>query len=129
MGVVVGDPKMAPYADIFHDISIVDVRVLGPANLGEGTVVQMLVENRGMSTSNGTLMVQTVQGNSVLNQTVLQLPPGDQPGSRTLVNLTIIPPSAGYLDLRVCYDNQSEERNFGNNLYPFSIVVNAPPAV
>ena len=129
MGVVVGDPKMAPYADIFHDISIVDVRVLGPANLGEETVIQMLIENRGMSTSNGTLMVQTVQGNSVLNQTLLQLPPGDQPGSRTLVNLTIVPPSSGYLDLRVRYDNQSEERNFGNNLYPFSIVVNAPPAV
>ncbi len=129
MGVVVGDPKMAPYADIFHDISIVDVRVLGSANLGQDTVVQMLIENRGMATSNGTLMVQTVQGNSVLNQTVISLPPGDQAGSRTLVNLTVVPPSSGYLDLRIRYDNQSEERNFANNLYPFSIVVNAPPTV
>jgi uncharacterized protein (TIGR03790 family) len=129
MGVVVGDPKMAPYADIFHDISIVDVRVVGPANLGEDTVVQMLIENRGMSSSNGTLMVKTVQGNSILNQTVLRLPPGDQAGSRTLVNLTVVPPSSGYLDLRVRYDNESEERNFANNLYPFSMVVNAPPAI
>ena len=27
MGVVVGDPKMSPYADIVHDIRIIDVRV------------------------------------------------------------------------------------------------------
>jgi uncharacterized protein (TIGR03790 family) len=129
MGVVVGDPKMAPYADLFHDISIVDVRVLGDVNLGEATTVQMLIENRGMSPSNGTLRIQTVQGNTLLNQTVLTLPAGDQPGSRTLVNLTIVPTSQGYLDLRVRYDNSTEERNFANNLYPFSIVVNAPPQI
>ena len=29
MGVVVGDPKMAPYADRFHDIRLVDVRSVG----------------------------------------------------------------------------------------------------
>ena len=27
-GVVVGDPKMSPYADIVHDIEIIDVRIL-----------------------------------------------------------------------------------------------------
>ena len=52
MGVVVGDPKMAPYADIFHDINIVDARVLGDVNLGQPTLVQVVVENLGMATSN-----------------------------------------------------------------------------
>lgn len=129
MGVVVGDPKMAPYADIFHDVSIVDVRTVGAVNLGEPTTVQILLENRGMSASNGTLRIQTVQGNTVLNQSLLTLPPGDQAGSRTVVNLTVVAPDSGYLDLRVRYDNITEERNFANNLYPFSVVVNAPPQV
>jgi len=129
MGVVVGDPKMAPYADIFHDINIVDVRVLGNANLGQPTQVQVVVENLGMAASNGTLRLLTVQGNNVLNQTNLVLPAGDQVGSRIVLNLSMVPPSAGYLDLRLRYDNLSEERNFGNNLHPFSIVVNAPPVI
>ena len=129
MGVVVGDPKMAPYADIFHDINIVDARIVGDVNLGQPTTVQVVVENLGMATSNGTLRIQTVQGNNVLNQTNLVLPAGDQPGSRTILNLTIVPPSAGYLDLRLRYDNISEERKFGNNLHPLSIVVNAPPTI
>ena len=129
MGVVVGDPKMAPYADMFHDINIVDVRVLGNMNLGEPATIQILVENTGMSQSNGTLLVQTVLGNSVLNQTNLVLPAGDQAGSRTLVNMSVVPTSDGYLDLRIRYDNSTPERNFANNLFPFSVVVNAPPSI
>ncbi len=129
MGVVVGDPKMAPYADMFHDINIVDVRVLGNMNQGQPATVQILVENTGMSASNGTLLVQTVLGNTVLNQTNLVLPAGNEPGSRTLVNLTVMPTTSGYLDLRIRYDNISHERNFANNILPFSVIVNAPPTV
>jgi uncharacterized protein (TIGR03790 family) len=129
MGVVVGDPKMAPYADIFHDINIVDVRVLGPMNLGEPATVQVLIENTGMSPSNGTLLVQTVLGNTVLNQTNVVLPAGNLPGSRTVLNLSVVPASEGYLDLRIRYDNITHERNFANNLFPFSVIVNGPPSI
>ncbi len=129
MGVVVGDPKMAPYADIFHDINVADVRLVGDANLGQPTTVQILVENVGMSASNGTLLVQTVLGNTVLNQTNLQLPAGHLDGSRTTVNLTIIPPTSGLLDLRIRYNNHSNERVFSNNLRSFTVEVNEPPTI
>lgn len=129
MGVVVGDPKMAAYADIFHDVNIIDARILGKSNLGENVTVQILLENRGMSSSNGTISIRTVLGNAILNQTALVLPAGDEVGSRTLVNLTIIPTTQGQLDLRVRYDNTTQERNFANNILSFSILVNAPPII
>ena len=54
MGVVVGDPKMAPYTTILHDVNLVAARSVGNVNLGEPTT-RVLVENSGMSGSNGTL--------------------------------------------------------------------------
>ena len=64
---MVGDPKMAPFIDTVHDVNIIDARILGDANLNEPMVVQVLIENRGMGASNGTLSVRTVLGNTVLN--------------------------------------------------------------
>ena len=129
MGVVVGDPKMAPYTDVLHDINIVDVRTVGDVNQGEVVTVEVLVENLGMATSNGTLEIRTVLGNTVLNQSLLSLPAGDAVGSRTTVNLTMVPSTDGLLDLRIRYTNASPERTFGNNLLSFSVVVNAPPSI
>ena len=129
MGVVVGDPKMAPYTDVLHDINIVDVRTVGDVNQGEVVNVEVLVENLGMATSNGTLEIRTVLGNTILNQSLLTLPAGDTAGSRTTVNLTMVPATDGLLDLRIRYTNASPERNFGNNLLAFSVVVNAPPSI
>ena len=54
MAVVVGDPKMAAYADVLHDVNLVDVRTIGDVNRGEVTV-QVVLENLGMADSNGTL--------------------------------------------------------------------------
>ena len=126
---VVGDPKMAPYTDVLHDINIVDVRTVGDVNQGEVVTVEVLVENLGMATSNGTLEIRTVLGNTVLNQSQLNLPAGDAVGSRTTVNLTMVPSTEGLLDLRIRYTNASPERTFGNNLLSFSVVVNAPPSI
>lgn len=129
MGVVVGDPKMAPFIDTVHDVNIIDARVLGDANLNEPMVVQVLIENRGMGASNGTLSVRTVLGNTVLNASPISLPPGDVQGSRTVLNLTVVPSTSGLLDLRIRYDNISNEWNFANNILTFSTLVNAPPIV
>lgn len=129
MGVVVGDPKMAAYADIFHDVNIVDVRSDGYVNQGENTTIQVMFENLGMAEANGTLIAQTVQGNTILNQTSIYLPAGDQVGSRAIINLTIVPVDSGYLDLRIRYVNASPEQDFSNNLQSMTLIVNAPPTL
>ena len=129
MAVVVGDPKMAPYVSTLHDVNIVAARSVGFVNLGEPTTIEVMVENLGMAASNGTLEVRGVLGNTLLNQTPLVLPAGDQHGSRTTVNVTVVPTSSGYLDLRVRYVNGTPERHFGNNLQSLSVIVNAPPSI
>lgn len=129
MAVVVGDPKMAPYTDVLHDINLVEVRAVGDVNQGEATTVEVLVENLGMAASNGTLEIRTVLGNILLNQTQLNLPAGDAAGSRATVNLTMVSTTDGLLDLRIRYINGSPERNYGNNLLSFSVDVNAPPEI
>ena len=129
MGVVVGDPKMSPYADIYHDVRLIDVHVQQPVHRGEDAVVQVLLENRGMSSSNGTLRLETLVGSELLNSTSLTLPAGDEWGSRTVINLTMVAPSSGLLDLRLRYTNSTPERLFHNNLLSFQTQVNDPPSI
>ena len=47
MGVVVGDPKMAPYADQFHDVNIIDARLVNNANENTKATVEIALENIG----------------------------------------------------------------------------------
>ncbi len=129
MGVVVGDPKMAAYADLIHDINIVDARVVGEVNVGEPTLVQVAVENLGMAPSNGSLMIQSRIGNVVLNESILEMPAGDQPGSRTIVNLTIEPTQPGYFEIRVRYVNASNEQRIENNMVLLSLFANEAPNI
>ena len=129
MGVVVGDPKMAPYLSTLHDVNLMAVRSVGEINLHQPTTIEVLVENLGMAPSNGILEVRAVLGNALLHQSNLTLPPGDAHGSRTTVNLTIAPMAAGYLDLKIRYVNATPERTFSNNLQPLSLIVNAPPVI
>ena len=129
MGVVVGDPKMSAYADIYHDVALLDVHVPQPVHLGVPTTVHVLLENRGMSAANGNLRLETLVGSQTLNTTNLSLPAGDALGSRTVVNLTVVLPSSGLLDLRLRYTNSTPERAFSNNLLTFQTSVNEPPSV
>ena len=129
MGVVVGDPKMAAYADIFHDINIVDARILGDVNVGEPTVVQVVVENLGVAPSSGSLMIQSRVGNNVLNETSLEMPSGDKQGSRSIVNLTFEPTSSGYFDIRIRYINATHEQHMGNNLVSMTLFANEAPTI
>ena len=67
-------------------------------------------------------------GNSLLTSPLV-LPTGDETGSRTTVNVSIVPPNSGYLDLRIQYVNATPERNYANNLRSLSLEVNAPPVI
>lgn len=132
MGVTVGDPKMAPFADLHHDMNVMDARLLGNASYMQPTHVQLALENRGMSAANGSLLVQDIQGNIELYNGNITLPPGDSSGSRVLYNLSIVPEKVGWMDLRIRYTNASNgsyERNVSNNLQTLRIWVNAPPVV
>ena len=129
MGVVVGDPKMSAYADIYHDVALLDVHIPQPVHLGVPTTVQVLLENRGMSDANGSLRLETLVGSQTLNLTDLNLPAGDALGSRTVVNLTAVLPSSGLLDLRLRYTNTTPERVFSDNLLTFQTSVNEPPSI
>jgi uncharacterized protein (TIGR03790 family) len=132
MGVVVGDPKMSAYADIFHDVSIMDARQLTNASLNELTTIQIAIENRGMSEANGTLTIQDVQGNKILSTYNLSMPKGDIAGSRILLNLTYYPENSGWTDIRIIYQNSSSaypERNTQNNLKQLRIWVNEAPVI
>lgn len=132
MGVTVGDPKMAPYADMNHDINLLDIRQTQNASYMQPTQLQLAIENRGMSSSNGSLLVQDIQGNIELYSGNISLPSGDKNGSRVLFNLTIIPEKMGWMDLRVRYSNASSdspERNVENNMLTLRVWVNAPPTV
>ena len=132
MGVTVGDPKMAPYADLHHDINIFGARQLGNASYMQPSHIQLALENRGMSGSNGSLLVQDIQGNIELYNGNISLPAGDMSGSRILYNLTVVPEKTGWMDLRIRYSNASNgsyERNVSNNLVTLRIWVNAPPVV
>ena len=63
MGVTVGDPKMAPYADLLHDINLFGARQVGNASYMQPSQIQLALENTGMSASNGILLIEDIQGN------------------------------------------------------------------
>ena len=132
MGVTVGDPKMAPYADLFHDINLIGIRQIDNASYMQSTQLQLAVENRGMSFSNGSLLIQDIQGNIEMHRSNLSLPSGDINGSRIFYNLSITPEKTGWMDLRIRYFNASigsHERNLSNNYLTLRIWVNTPPIV
>ncbi|MDE0954356.1 MAG: hypothetical protein OR994_06745, partial [Candidatus Poseidoniales archaeon] len=120
------------YADIFHDVAILDARQMNNASFNETTIIQIAVENRGMSEANGTLVIQDVQGNKILSTYNLTMPKGDQVGSRILLNLTYNPENTGWTDIRVIYQNLSSdypERNTLNNMKQLRVWVNAAPVI
>ena len=132
MGVTVGDPKMAPYADLFPEINLMGIRQIGNASYMQPTQLQVAVENRGMAFSNGTLSVLDIYGNIEIHRSNLSLPSGDIDGSRILYNFSITPEKTGWMDLRIRYTNSSLdslERNVANNLLNLRIWVNSPPLI
>ena len=125
MGVTVGDPKMAPFADQIHDVNLFGVRQFGNASYLQPSQIQLAIENKGMSASNGTILVENIQGNVELYRSNLTLPAGNESGSRILHTIEITPQTTGWMDLRIRYLNTSNERIKSNNLDTLRFWVNA----
>ena len=135
MGVVVGDPKMAAYADTLHDVVIVDVKNNGTLVTGRNGSIFVLVENVGMSPADGFLQVRIPRlGDMLLSEVAVILPAGDAFGSRSIVEVPIPSQGGGYLEVEVRWvknisQNLSRERVTHNNAKSFHTVVNDPPLV
>ncbi len=144
MGVVVGDPKMAAYSDQLHDVDVVAARTNGRLSMGENGTVEVLVENLGPAEARGWLEVRERIGQIVLSNVSLQMSPGDENGSRRIVQIPVKTQRQGYVELVVEYIaddgpvlNSSEfvqprilrEHVTDNNWLTLNPLVNGPPTI
>ncbi|MGB0283663.1 MAG: TIGR03790 family protein, partial [Candidatus Poseidoniaceae archaeon] len=131
MGVVVGDPKMAPYADLFHDVRLVDVRTVANVTQGLNATLELLVENHGMSAAEGRIEIRDVQGSTLLANVNLTLPAGNMSGSRVLMPLNFSVDRSGWIDVQVRYvaNDVHAEVATDDNLLLHRFWSNAPPEV
>lgn len=131
MGVVVGDPKMAPYADLFHDVRLVDVRTVANVTQGLNATLELMVENHGMSAAEGRIEIRDVQGSTLLANVNLTLPAGNLSGSRVLMPLNFSVDRSGWIDVQVRYvaNGVHAEVATDDNLLLHRFWSNAPPEV
>ncbi len=132
MGVVVGDPKMAPYMSTLHDVELLDTRILNNFSVGQTGHIEVALQNNGMSAGDGQIDVINLQGSVLMSTTNVSVVAGDQPGSRMSVTIPITPTQPGWLDVRVRYahDNSTSfERNTLNNFIIMRIWVNDAPVI
>jgi uncharacterized protein (TIGR03790 family) len=131
MGVAVGDPKMAAFADILHDANLTDIRENKTPTQGRTTGLEVIIENLGPAMGNGTLEVRERQGNALVGSINLSLAAGDQSGSRIKVEVPITPKRSGYTEFVVRWVNTTDsyERLKDNNVVIINLLVNEPPGV
>ena len=132
MGVVVGDPKMAPYFSTLHDVEVLDTRTLNNFSVGQTGYIEVALQNLGMAGGQGRIDVINLQGSVLMASTNVSVVGGDQNGSRMSVSVPVTPTQSGWLDVRVRYahDNSSSfERNTDNNFVVVRIWVNAAPSI
>ncbi|MAI09050.1 MAG: hypothetical protein CMA08_00485 [Euryarchaeota archaeon] len=131
MGVVVGDPKMAPYADRFHDVRLVDVRTLGNVTQGLNSTLELVVENHGMSAADGRIEIRDIQGSNLLSSTDLTMPVGNAAGSRIILPINVSVDRGGWIDVQIQYlaaESHAEVATDDNQLL-HRFWSNAPPEV
>ena len=132
MGVVVGDPKMAPYVSSLHDVEILDTRILNNFSVGQTGHIEVALQNNGMSSGHGQIEVINLQGSVLMSSSNLSVVEGDQSGSRMSLSIPITPTQPGWLDVRIRYthDNStSYERDTTNNFIIMRIWVNDVPSI
>ena len=132
MGTVVGDPKMAPYADILHDVELEAVRTNGTLSIGVNGSIDIIVQNLAPGIVNGTLEVRDRNGNSVLANVSLQMPGGNDIGSRRIVSVNLTPTRVGFNEYVIRYaanDWLNPEREVENNIAIINTQVNGPPEI
>jgi len=130
MGTVVGDPKMAPYSDILHDVELEAVRTNGTLSIGVNGSIEVILQNLAPGPVNGSLEVRDRFGNAILANLSLQMPPGDQMGSRAIISVNLTPTRVGFNEYVVVYvakDWKNPERVVDNNIAILNLEVNQPP--
>ena len=132
MGVVVGDPKMSPYADIVHDIRIIDVRVTENLTINSNCKIEIAIENIGPGKAVGNLKILDKIGSILLTNHSMLLPSGSENGSRQIIELEINTSREGWNNLVIRWEATSllnPERNIDNNQFDLTIWANSPPTI
>lgn len=132
MGVVVGDPKMSPYADIVHDTDIIDVRVTENVSNGKEFTMDVAIQNIGPGIAVGNLKIIDKLGGEVLDNLSLTIPAGSEIGSRQIISISLNSTRSGWNNLVVkweAYSMNNPERNISNNQVDFLLWVNNAPSV
>ena len=132
MGVVVGDPKMSPYADIVHDIEIIDVRIVDNVSVDDHFNIEIAIQNMGPGEGVGELKVLDKLGSIVLANQSISIPNGSQNGSRQILVLQLNTSREGWNNLVIRWEGTSPlhpERNIDNNIFDMTLWVNSPPVV
>ena len=132
MGVVVGDPKMSPYADIVHDVEIIDVRIVDNASVNQYFEIEIALQNIGPGEGIGDLKVLDKLGSIVLANQSVVLPNGSQNGSRQILTLQMNTSREGWNNLAIRWEATSPihpERNISNNIFEITLWVNTAPVI
>jgi len=132
MGTVIGDPKMAPYSDILHDVEVEAVRAHSRLSVGVNGSIDVIVQNLAPGVVNGSLEVRDRNGNSILGNVSLQMPGGDENGSRQIISINITPTRIGYNEYVIRYiagDWNNPEREVENNIAILNLQVNEAPEI
>ena len=132
MGVVVGDPKMSPYADIVHDIEILDVRINDNVSLNQTFSIDIALQNVGPGMASGNLKVIDKLGSIVLHNKSMTMPNGSQIGSRQIITVELNTSRAGWNNLAIRWDANSPlhpERNLDHNKFDTIVWVNSPAEI
>ena len=132
MGVVVGDPKMSPYANILHDVEIIDVRVQENVSINQTFDIEIAIQNIGQGEAVGQLKVMDKLGSIILANQSLVIPNGDMNGSRQILTLQMNSSREGWNNLVIRWDATSvlnPEREIDNNLFDLTLWVNTAPII
>ena len=132
MGVVVGDPKMSPYADIVHDVRIIDVRIEENLSVNTNCKIKIAIENIGPGKGVGNLKVLDKIGSIILANHSITLPNGSENGSRQIIELDINTSREGWNNLVIRWEATSllnPERNIDNNKFDMIVWANSPPII
>ncbi len=132
MGVVVGDPKMSPYADIVHDLEIIDVRIVDNVSVDQHFNIEIAIQNMGPGEGVGELKILDKLGSVVLANQSITIPNGSQNGSRQILVLQMNTSREGWNNLVIRWEGTSPlhpERNIDNNIFDMTLWVNSPPVV
>ncbi len=132
MGVVVGDPKMSPYADIVHDVEIMDVRIVDNVSVNQNFEIEIAIQNIGPGEAMGHLKVLDKLGSVELASQSLVLPNGSQNGSRQIITLELNTSREGWNNLVIRWETDSPlhpERNIDNNIFDTTLWVNTAPVI